>query len=267
MPARMKLFLSAIVAVLSVAGCSDTPQQQTQKPDLLIYCGITMVNPVKEIAALLEPQLGVHFVITQGGSEDLYQSLKAAGKGDIYLPGSASYREKHLAEGLLGDYKHVGYNQAALFVRKHNPLHLTDDLSQLADEKLKVVIGEPDSGSIGRETRRILQSAGIYDQVRQNSVYLATDSRNINYSLKSGDADISINWRATGFFNENSAEISVIDLSADIAKPKKLLMNLLVFSQYPEKARVLMDYAASAEGQAIFRKHGFLDNSMQAGGN
>jgi molybdate transport system substrate-binding protein len=46
-----------------------------------------------------------------------------------------------------------------------------------------------------------------------------------------------------------------------LAKPQPLLLNLLTFSTQPDLARRFMHYAASAEGQAIFRKHGFLDNS------
>ena len=257
------LFLSA--ATLTLVSCGDSNNTvNNEKPSLLIYCGITMVNPVKEIAGILESQLGVRFLISQGGSEDLYQSLKAAGKGDLYLPGSASYRKKHIDEGLLGEFVHVGYNQAALFVKKGNPLGLDADLKHLVNSQYKVVIGDPGSGSIGRETKRILDQAGIFEEVKKNAVYMATDSRNINYALTSNDAELSLNWRATGFFDENRNQISVIDLPAEVAKPKKLLMNLLVFSKYPEQARAFMEYAASEKGQAIFRKHGFLDNQLKS---
>ena len=38
-------------------------------------------------------------------------------------------------------------------------------------------------------------------------------------------------------------------------------MNLLTFSKHPELALKFMDYAASEEGQAVFRAYGFLDNT------
>ena len=53
----------------------------------------------------------------------------------------------------------------------------------------------------------------------------------------------------------------MLDLDPALAKPQPLLLNLLTFSTQPDLARRFMHYAASAEGQAIFRKHGFLDNS------
>ena len=259
------LWLAWFTVAIFFSGCSNEQSavSEAKKPQMLIYCGITMVNPIKEIAARLEPELGVEFIITQGGSEDLYQSLNIARKGDIYLPGSASYRERHLDEGLLGDFVHVGYNKAALFVAKGNPLGLNDDLGQLHNSDYKVVVGDPDSGSIGRETFKILEAAGIAEQVRDNAVHLSTDSRALNYSLLENYADIIINWRATGFFPENRPYIDIIDLPDDVAIPKKLVLNQLTFSQYPEQVKHFMTFAASPEGQAIFRKHGFLDKTMQ----
>jgi molybdate transport system substrate-binding protein len=37
----------------------------------------------------------------------------------------------------------------------------------------------------------------------------------------------------------------------------------LTFSKQAQAARMFADLAASAEGQAIFRKHGFLDAAMR----
>jgi len=255
-------FFLVVVMIISLSGCSDEKTATATlapKPQMLVYCGITMVNPIKEIAALMEKELDVEIIITQGGSEDLYQSLRIAAKGDLYLPGSASYRQRHQHEGLLGDYIHVGYNKAALFVAKGNPLNLTNDIHQLHDENLRVMVGDPDSGSIGRETFKILEKAGIAEKVRHNAIHLSTDSRALNYSIKENKADLILNWRATAFFKDNREFIDVIDLPDDIAVPKKLELNMLTFSQYPEKARRFMAFSASEQGQAIFRKHGFID--------
>lgn len=252
-----KLFPFLLAALLS-AGCENTEQNAHQVPELLIYCGITMAHPMQEIAHIVEREKGVRVTITQGGSEDLYKSLAASRKGDLYLPGSASYRERHLAEGLLGDFVHVGFNQAALVVAKGNPKQLDNDLQQMTRNDLAVVVADASTGSIGRETKRILQEVGNYEQVLRNSVFITTDSRNLNRAIRDGDADLILNWRATAFFEENRDIMDVIDLDPAIAKPKKLLINLLTFSRHPEIARHFMDYAASAKGQAIFRKYGFI---------
>jgi molybdate transport system substrate-binding protein len=99
---RVKV-LTLVCMLFLVASCDDRPEN-TEKKEILAYIGITMAKPMAEIATIMEKRRGVSVIITQGGSEDLYQSLKTARKGDLYLPGSASYREKHLSDGLLGDF-------------------------------------------------------------------------------------------------------------------------------------------------------------------
>ena len=192
-----------LLAPLFLVGGCDSKPEQAGKAEILAYIGITMAKPMAEIAAVMEKKHGVSVIITQGGSEDLYQSLKMARKGDLYMPGSSSYRERHLSEGLLGEFVMVGYNQAAFLVAKGNPKEVTGDIDQILREDLALVICNPESGSIGRETKRILTEVGSYDEVFEGAEFLTTDSRNLNNALRNGDADLIINWRATAFFNKN----------------------------------------------------------------
>jgi molybdate transport system substrate-binding protein len=247
--------ITAIVSLLMPTLALAEPRE------LLIYCGITMVKPVSEMARAFEQQQDVKIIISQGGSEDLYNSLKTSQKGDIYLPGEPSFRTKYLSEGLLGDFKNIGYNQAALFVRKDNPKQVTADVKQLLRPDLTVLVAAERQGSIGSETKRILMQAGIYDRVVDNASQVSPDSRTLNATLKKGEADITLNWRATAFFPENRPYIDVIDLPVVIAKPQALLMNRVTISQQPRLAQQFIDYAASPAGQVIMRQHGFLDNT------
>ena len=253
---RRRQFLATVLAasLMPSVAFADTKE-------LLIYCGITMVKPVGEMASEFEKQHGVKVIISQGGSKDLYESLKLSQKGDIYLPGEPSYRAKYLGEGLLGDFKTIGYNQAGLFVRKGNPKNVTADVKQLLRNDLTVLVAAENQGSIGSETKRILSKAGIYDRVVNNASQVSPDSRTINAALKKGEADITLNWRATAFFPDNSPHIDVIDLPITVAEPQALLMSLVTISTHKTLAQQFIDYAASPTGQAIMRKHGFLDNT------
>lgn len=232
------------------------------RPELLIYCGITMVRPISEIAALFEQQHQVKVTISQGGSEDLYRSLKASRKGDLYLPGEPSYRERYLNEGLMEGVQTIGYNQAALFVRKGNPKKVTADPHQLLRSDLVTVLCTAEQGSIGLETQKILSQLGIYEKALAQASELLPDSRMLNQAMKQGTADITINWRATAFFPDNQPHIDAIGLPKQIAKPQALLLNKLSFSNHPQLTKAFIELAASSQGQAIMRKHGFLDNSV-----
>ena len=233
---------------------------KAQEQQLLIYCGITMVRPITELSRLFETRENIRITISQGGSEDLYQSAKKSRIGDLYLPGEPSYRGKHQAEGLLGDYKVVGYNQMALFVQKGNPKRLKGDANELLRKDLTIIIGNAESGSVGQETKTMLDNLGIYPKVVSKAAMLMPDSRAINLAMKRGEADATLNWRATAFFPDNATHVEAINLDPKVAKPQALLLIQLTFSKNPVLSRKFVDFIASEEGQAIFRKHGFLDN-------
>ena len=250
----------AISTLCLFAVLGGSAQAQKARPELLLYCGITMVRPMTEIAQSFETKENVKINIAQGGSEDLFQSTKKSGAGDWYLPGEPSYYEKHVKEGLFGEHTTVGYNQMALMVHKGNPKGVKPDVRELLRKDLTAIIGNAESGSVGQEAKRILDEAGIYPKVVKASAFLAPDSRSLVNAMKKGEADITLNWRAVGFFQDNAAKLDMIDLDAKVAKPQALLLIQLKTSKHPEFAKRFMAYTSSDEGQAVFRKHGFLDS-------
>ncbi|PLY06705.1 MAG: molybdenum ABC transporter substrate-binding protein, partial [Desulfuromonas sp.] len=125
----LKKFL--LILLIFLVGCSNDSltDESASRPELLFYVGITMVKPVSELAREFEHANNCRIKIIQGGSQDLYDSLKTSGLGDLYLPGSLSYRSRNFADGLLLDTRFVGYNQASIMVAKGNPQGFPSDLS------------------------------------------------------------------------------------------------------------------------------------------
>lgn len=256
----MRSVLRRSIVLVSALLCSAGAWAQAAKSEMLLYCGITMVRPMTEIAQLFEKRENIRVAIAQGGSEDLFQSAKKSGVGDWYLPGEPSYRDKHLAEGLFGEQVTVGHNQMALMVLKGNPKKVKSDPRELLRKDLVAILGNAESGSVGQEAKSILDRLGIYPQVIRTTAFLAPDSRSLVNAMKKGEADVTMNWRATAFFPDNAPKLDVVDLDPQIARPQALLLIQLKSTKNPELARRFMTLAASEEGQAIFRKHGFLDS-------
>jgi molybdate transport system substrate-binding protein len=248
----------ALLIVLAIGPVATAFAQQ--RPELLLYCGITMVRPMTEIAQVFEKRENVKIAIAQGGSEDLFQSAKKSGSGDLYLPGEPSYYEHHVNEGLFGEYRVVGYNQMALMVTKGNPKGVKADPRELLRKDLIAILGNAESGSVGKEARDILDRMGIYPKVVKQAAFLAPDSRSLINAMKKGEADVTMNWRATGFFPDNIGKLDVIDLDPGLARLQALLLIQLRSSKHPEIAKRFLAFTAGEEGQAIYRRHGFFDN-------
>lgn len=232
-----------------------------QKPTLILYCGITMVKPITEIAHIIEKKFNCKINISQGGSQDLYDALKYSQKGDLYLPGSNSYREKNLKDGYLLEGVEIGYNQAAIIVPKNNPKDILS-VDNFIKEEFASILANTQSGSIGRMTKQILIKAkgeSFYQHAYDNAAQIGSDSRNLNYALINKEADMTINWKATALWEENRDYLDVVPLDESISPKKKLVINLLSFSQHPHIAKELMHFAQSKEGQKIMKKYGFFD--------
>jgi molybdate transport system substrate-binding protein len=250
---KIRVLSISFMLFMVFSSCAPAPT----KKELLIYCGITMIRPMREIADVIEEQENIKVIIIKGGSGNLLRSIEINDVGDLYLPGSASYIENAKEKDLIVETELVGYNRTALMVQKGNPLHLDNSLLNLLNPAYSVVIGNPDSGSIGKETRRILQERGIYDAVLQNTRELTTDSKDLVLALVDKRADLVINWYAVSTWDENVIYMDVIPINAELAPPKKLILASLTTAKEPELARIFMDYAISEEGQAFFQKYGF----------
>ena len=232
---------------------------ESNHKELLIYCGITMIKPVAEIARIIEKQEDCRILVTKGGSGNLLHAIEINRAGDLYLPGSDSYIKTCVQKGLVNETALVGFNKAAIMVQKGNPKGITADLANLANPDYYVVIGAPNSGSIGRETQRILQKRGIYEAVAHNARMLTTDSKDLVKVLRDKEADVVINWYATSTWPENAPYVEALGIDERYATPKTLVLGLLTCSRHPEIAKKFIEYASSPEGVALFRQYGLYD--------
>lgn len=257
------MVLVSFIMCFSLVACDMQQHPDFDDPDkkeLLVYSGMTMIQPLMEIIALVEAQENCRIKVTYGGSGHIYRSVEINKIGDVFFPGGISYIEKLKQQGLVGETALVGYNQAALFVQKGNPRHIANTLASLTDKTTNVVIGNETSGSIGRETKRILDQHGIYQQVVDNALYLTTDSKGLAAALRNKDADLVVNWRAIAYLPANSGYMDILPLAEAIAPKKPLVMGVLKYSSNPDLAKKLIDMAISPQGRAIFRKYGYWEN-------
>ncbi len=226
---------------------------------LLFYCGTTMAVPMREIADHIEKKYGCSIKIIQGGSKDLYNTLVFSKKGDIFFPGDSKYIT--MADKYVTMKRELGYNHLALFVKKGNP-HAVSGMKDLIREDILVSLGNPETCSIGKAAEEsILKYGGksFLKNVKENLSFYASDSRDLNHIILDEAADIGLNWKATQYFPDYENKLMYIPLDAKYAITKRLVIARLSFSQSPEIAQALIQYAASPEGKAILKKYGFID--------
>lgn len=250
-----KLFTIAVACAVLTIGSAACAGDFT----LLIYCGVTMSQPVAELADEFMQAEGCQIELKTGGSGNLLNELVSVKRGDLFLPGSDSYVKKADKKGLVADQGLVGYNKAAMMVRKGNPKSIPATLDSLANPDYRVVIGNPKSGSIGKETGKILKKKGNYDAVVENAMELATASKTLMTMLKEDQADLVVNWFATSTWEGNAEKVDVLPIPSEFAAKKKLVLSVLSFSENQELASKFLQYAMSDHGRDVFNKYGLYD--------
>ncbi len=249
-----KKILLLFVSIFLIFSCS---KHETKKPQLLIYCGVTMVKPMREISNIFEKKENCIIQISHGATGDLYKSIISSKVGDLFLPASHKFVDKKNVDNLFSSEALYSYNEPALFVKKGNPKGITNDVMNLANDKLKVIIGNPESCSIGMVTKRVLEEKGIYEKVFSSCLKIASDSRDINLIMKSHDVDLAINWMVTSGFKENKDRYDMLEIPNSKKHRELLSIFLIKYSKHKELSKMIMDYVVSEEGKAIFSKHGF----------
>lgn len=247
--------------ILLLLSCSKDPQknENTQKDnELLIYCGITMIGPMLEISKYFEKENNTKINFFYDGSGVLEKLILNNKRGDLFIPGSDIFLENLKKAGFIKNEKVVAYNIAAIIVRKGNPKKINPVLESLANPYYKVILGDEEESSIGRETKSILLKAGLYDSVVKNVTKYAIDSKDITNSIISGATDIGINWKATAYFKENTDHIEAYEIDSKYTTKNPITLTMLSFSKHQDIAKEFIQFASSEKGKEIFKKWGFI---------
>lgn len=249
---KLLLIVTLIVFSLHVSA--------SEKKELLFYIGSTMIQPIVQLSKEFEETHNCKIKIIQDASQNLYDTIKSTKKGDLYLAGDPSYRTDNLNDGILLDGSFVGYNRIVIVVKKGNPKNIKADLSELTNPRYKIAIGDDETSSIGKISKKVLMDYGNYKQVIYDCLFMSPDSRIINVDIKENEIDLSLNWYSTALKDNIKRYVEALKFDFENKYTKMLILNLLSTSKHPSLTKEFMKFASSKRGREVFKKYGFLND-------
>ena len=209
----LSLTLAALMALSLLAGCStpapsgsETPQTGTETPPagaettpatadlsghtLMIFCGAGMKDPFGEIAQAFQDQTGCTVEVTYANAAQIQTQINTAKEGDFFIAGSEQEVKPvaELVESSTPLVRHI----LVIAVQKGDPLGITGP-ADLANEGVRVVIGDSEATPIGKIATQLFADFGITDTV--DIVSNTTTAPAMSTALAADECDAVIVWK------------------------------------------------------------------------
>ncbi len=257
-------YISIIILSVLIFSCPNKNEKTAkkvvlEKKEILIYCENVMVPALMEIKEKFEQEWNCKVKLQNDCSQNLVSLIRYSLEGDIYLPASYEGFKKLRANNhsFIIASVFIGYNPLVVMSLKGNAANYNGDIGSLALKKHAVIIANPETSSLGAETRNLFEKRKLYSDVILNVVALSTDSRGLVKSLKNDEAQLVINWKSDLYNNGNQDIVEFFDIPESNESPSEIYAGILSTSQHSTLAREFLDYATGNDGLLVFRKYGF----------
>jgi len=251
---------SLMIGASALAALSATYALLKPTPEsdgIFLYCGAGLRPAVDDLRREFTRRTGIPVQVSYAGSGCLLSMLTFARSGDLYMPGERYYTQQAKAAGHITEDHAVARFVPVVMVRKGNPKHIRS-LADLARSDVRVGIGQQQAVACGRVAQKLLEKAGLWQEVRKNiaarGAYTGTAVELTN-AIVLNALDAAINWDAMAFLARDKVEVLVIPRQKNIEV--EIPLAVLNWSKHKEEAQAFIDYVKSAKGKSTFDKHGY----------
>jgi molybdate transport system substrate-binding protein len=256
-------YILAILFLVSSCKTYSSKKQQANKNEspneLIVYCENAMIPPLLELKESFEKEQNCHIKIQNDCSQNLIGLIDYSKKGDLFLPGSnVAFKELRKQSSItITDSAFLGYNRLVFMVKKGNPSNFNGDLNTLTSPNTALIMANPETSTLGYETRTALKQQKIYDAVLKNVVALTTDSKGLVKSLKNDQANLVINWESSIHLNGSKRYVDIVPFHSQNEYYSEVYAGVLSCSSNPQLAQSFLTMVNNAKGKSILRKYGF----------
>ena len=173
-------------------------------------------------------------------------------KGDVFIPGSTTEFATAKSQGLVGDYQMIAYHVPVIAVQKGNPKGITG-IKDFANPGLKIALGDANATAIGKAGAKMFKNFNITAAVEKNVITRTPTINELTIIMNTGQADVSL----LTLDQINPEKVDAITIPVKDNVVLIVPIGVTTFTKNPENAQKFADFVASAEGKAIFVKHGF----------
>lgn len=243
----MKLAVVVFVSLLAVSATAA---------DLQVFAAISLTDSLKEIAAQYEQKTGTHLLFNFAGSNLLARQIMEGSPADVFFSADEAKMDELQKKQLIVNEtrKSLLSNTLVIVIPFDSNAAITDP-QQLAKSSWKIALAEPKTVPAGIYAKQYLQNVGLWSRVIDRII----PTENVRAALaavESGNVDAGIVYKTDAAISKRvkiAYEIPIQD-SPKMSYPVAVVRE----TKNLDTAKSFVAYLAGAEGQAVFKKYGFI---------
>ncbi len=262
---NIRKLVTYVFFFLLMTGCKQSPDDcstydTAPSKELVIYCENGMMSLISNVKERFEKEYNCTIHIQNDCSQNLMSLISYTGKGDIYVPAStSSFNQFYQNTGQdIVDSLFIGYNNLVFMVKKGNPKDFDGHLKSLLNHNsYALIIANPETSSIGQETKNLLNKNRLYNHILPNIVALTSDSKGLIKAIKANQADVVIDWESNLLYNGNINYVDIIKMktNCDISVP--IYAVSLSCSTEPKLTNEFLKFTRQQLDESLLSKYGF----------
>jgi len=230
---------------------------------VVVFAGSASQPPLEDAVEVFQAKTGIPVILHMGGSGAMLSQIRLTGHGDLYIPGSPDYMEKAQAFGLVGnDVAILAYLVPALLVPEGNPQGIIG-LRDLGRTGLRVGLADPDGVCVGLYAVEILEVNELASSVWPNLKGMVESCAKAASMIPLKLVDVVIGWREFASWKPEMMDAILLE-PEQIPRLAYIPAARLLNAGNPPGADAFVEFLKSSEGQAIFRKWGYLTEEFAA---
>lgn len=251
--------LSLLFAILLTA-CDATAAPPKSKT-IVIFAAASLTDAFTEIGKAFDAaHPGVTTTFNFAGSQALRTQIEEGAPADIFAPANSKEMDALVTDGFIAkDAPQIFLtNKLLVIVPANNPAAL-EKIEDLAKPELKLVLAaeEVPVGKYARQALTIMDAAfgnDFKNKALANVVSNEDNVRQVVSKVQLGEADAGMVYASDAVA---APDLKSIAIPAELNVVAEYPIAPLIQSANPDLAAKFIEYALSADGQAILAKWGF----------
>lgn len=257
----LRYMVGILVLIFLLALGGKVMSNFSQGQEITVFAAASLTESMQEIATNFELQQGdikvnLHFA----GSQSLRTQIQQGMRADVFISANRMHISKLEEDQLVKASRQLVGNKMVVIVPVANPAGI-NSLEDLTKPHKLVVAHQ--AVPVGAYTRQVLQNlSAIYgqgypDKVLNNVVSEENNVKQVVSKVVLGEADAAFVY-ATDVTDQIQKKVRVLSIPYRYNIVASYWVGIVTEAGNKQAAEQFMQYLFSAEGQAVFRKHGFI---------